>query len=147
MEDRTEFAGAVVPVAGSGVEEQIRACVTEILQGVGAKTVVRERRRNRRYPYAYPVYLTPLDERDEPAGPTILVLGKQLSDGGLDFYYDEPIPNRRVLVSLEGHGGRSVSLILLLTWCRFTRHGWYENGGRFLKSVDKADAVGSARSA
>ena len=25
-----------------------------------------------------------------------------------------------------------------LTWCRFTRQGWYESGGRFLESVDFA---------
>jgi hypothetical protein len=147
---RSEAAAAVIDsFPASNAEQQIRECVTRALGGANSKTVVRERRRDRRYPYPHPVYLTPLDEHDAPAGSTIVVLGKHLSERGLDFYYDEPIPSRRVLVSLEVPGGRQVSLVMVLTWCRFARHGWYENGGRFLKAAPamKNPPASEARSA
>ena len=40
-----------------------------------------------------------------------------------------------MLVSLDAADGRSISLAIDLTWCRFTRFGWYESGGRFLRVV------------
>jgi hypothetical protein len=95
----------------------------------------KERRREERYPYPYPLYLTPLDA---PRGrdATIAVIGRQLSLHGVDFYHREPIPHRRVIASLDAHEQGWVGLLLELTWCRFNRHGWYDNGGRFLAVVD-----------
>jgi hypothetical protein len=124
------------------VEAEIRERVTQVLQSVNSRTVVRERRRDRRYAYPYPLHLTPLDDRDQPAGPAIVVLGKHLSEGGIDFYHDAPLPYRRVLISLENRGQQQVDLLLQLTWCRFTRHGWYENGGRFVKAMSASRAAG-----
>jgi hypothetical protein len=28
-----------------------------------------------------------------------------------------------------------MGVLVDLKWCRFTRHGWYESGGRFLQIV------------
>ena len=68
-------------------------------------------------------------------GETIVVLGKHLSERGLDFYYEAPLPHRRVIASWEGRDGIWLALLLDLRWCRSTKHGWYENGGRFLQVV------------
>lgn len=95
-----------------------------------------ERRRETRHPYPYPIYLTPV-ARDgrTPEGKTLVVVGKHLSDHGLDFYHRQPLPYRRVIASLACGGGQWVGLLMDLSWCRFCRHGWYDNGGRFLGVV------------
>jgi hypothetical protein len=95
-----------------------------------------ERRRETRYPYPYPIYLTPVDRDGKPTvGPAIGVVGKHLSEHGLDFYHREPLPYRRVIASLACGSGQWVGLLMDLSWCRFCRHGWYDSGGRFLQAV------------
>ena len=96
-----------------------------------------DRRREPRLPYPYPIYLTPLP-LNGPAlvDDTLIVIGKHLSEHGVDFYHREAIPHRRVIASLDAAELGWVGLLLELTWCRFTRHGWYDNGGRFLAVVD-----------
>jgi hypothetical protein len=69
-------------------------------------------------------------------GQTLVVIGKHLSEHGLDFYHRQPVPQRRVIASLDGGSAGWVGLLLELNWCRFTRHGWYDNGGRFVAIVD-----------
>lgn len=94
-----------------------------------------ERRREARYPYPYPVYLTPVIDDVPAAERTIVVIGKHLSEHGLDFYHREPLADRQVIASLDGGAAGWVGMLLELTWCRFSRHGWYDNGGRFVSLV------------
>lgn len=95
-----------------------------------------ERRREKRHPYPYPIYLTPIGRDGRtPEGKTFVVVGKHISDHGLDFYHREPLPYRRVIASLACGSGQWVGLLMDLSWCRFCRHGWYDNGGRFLGSA------------
>lgn len=96
-----------------------------------------ERRREQRHAYPYAVYLTPL-ERDgrTRAGQTFPVLGKHLSAHGFDFYCQSPLPFRRAILTFERGGGERSAFLIDLTWCRFGRHGWYDNGGKFLARVD-----------
>lgn len=96
---------------------------------------VQERRRERRFPYPHPVYLTPLTESGPLVEETLQATGKHLSAHGLDFYHREPLPYRRVIASLEVNG-RWVGLVLDLKWCRFNAHGLYENGGRLVSLID-----------
>ena len=63
---------------------------------------------------------------------TLVVLGKHISNHGLDFYSSQPVPYRRVVVCFPSNQGEDIRLLMDLTWCRFCGHGWYENGGRFL---------------
>lgn len=105
------------------------------------------RRYGPRYPYPQLVRLAPLDRAgNEIAAASIVVVGRQLSEQGIDFYHPAPLPYRRVIVTLETCDGRWLRLLLDLTWCRFTRHGWYESGGRFLRILDSGsrDAGGAA---
>jgi hypothetical protein len=92
-----------------------------------------ERRRETRHLFPYPVHLTPLDARGKPLlDEAITVVGKHLSNHGLDFYHREPLAWQRVIASLPRGDNRWVAFLMDLTWCRFGQHGWYDNGGRFL---------------
>jgi hypothetical protein len=95
-----------------------------------------ERRHNSRYPFPHLIYLTPVG-RDgvTPEGESVVVIGKHLSESGLGFYHQKPIPHRRMIASLETANGQWIGFLVDLSWCRFTRQGWYESGGRFLQSV------------
>jgi hypothetical protein len=95
-----------------------------------------ERRREARYPYPYPIHLTPFDERGRPdVDRTFVVIGKHLAPHGLDFYFSQPLAERRVIASLDCGREGWIGLVVELAWCRFSRHGWYDNGGRFIAVV------------
>ncbi len=113
--------------------ELIRAQVRLALVGASPIPRYEDRRRETRHPYPYPVYLTPVEPSDTEMGAkTIVVIGKHLSECGLDFYYHRPLPYRRVVATLTTGSGRWLGLQLELRWCRFGHYGWYENGGRFV---------------
>jgi hypothetical protein len=119
---------------GVPAEQRVRAQVWKLLAALYPHNGVRERRRQRRYPYPYLICLTPLaDDGATPEGEPIVVVGKHLCEQGLGFYHPKPIPHRRVLASLETAAGGRIEFVLDLTWCRFTAQGWYESGGRFLQ--------------
>jgi len=94
-----------------------------------------ERRHETRYPFPYLVHLTPVAvDGVTVQGDTVVVVGKHLSEQGLGFYHPKPLPYRRVIASLENNGSWT-GFLIDLKWCRFTRQGWYESGGRILESV------------
>ena len=118
------------------VDEDVRAQVWGLLAGMYPRGNVIERRSDCRYPFPYLVYLTPVqDDPATPSGEPVVVVGKYLSERGLGFYHPKPLPHRRMVASLETHSGARLALLIDLSWCRFTRHGWYESGGRFLQTV------------
>ncbi len=115
----------------------IRKQVSRIFQLHHQCPVHTDRRGDRREPFPYPIPITPLNRNGLPENDeTIFVLGKHLSERGLDFYYKAPVPYRRVITSWECRDDRWLGLLLDLRWCRSNGHGWYENGGRFLQVVD-----------
>jgi hypothetical protein len=117
-------------------EQHIRQNVQRVLSGLQAPVLPAERRREKRHPFPYPVYLTPVARGSSvPAGDTIVVLGKHLSELGFDFYHRDPLPHRRAILSFEAGRNAWLGLLIDLSWCRFGRHGWYDNGGRFLAVV------------
>lgn len=117
-------------------EQQIRGSVQKVLAATQPSQHQLERRREKRHPFPYPVYLTPVArDNSTPIGETIVVLGKHLSELGFDFYHRDPLPHRRAIVSFEATSGVWIGVLLDLSWCRFGRHGWYDNGGRFLSVV------------
>lgn len=125
-----------VPALNSADEEGVKNLVRLAVANPLPERQFAERRREKRHPYPYPIYLTPV-ARDgrTPQGKTIVVVGKHISDHGLDFYHREPLPYRRVIASLACGSDQWVGLLLDLSWCRFCRHGWYDNGGRFLSAA------------
>ena len=93
-----------------------------------------ERRKNLRHPYPFLVVITPVDtDGVTPLGKTVTVVGKDLTDRGVGFFHQEPLPFRRAIVSFESGTDIALSVLIDLSWCRFTRQGWYESGGRFLQ--------------
>jgi hypothetical protein len=96
-----------------------------------------ERRREARYPYPYPIPLTPfLLDGTPDVERTFVVIGKHLAPHGIDFYCRHPLADRRVIASLDCGRDGWVGVVVELTWCRFSRHGWYDNGGRFVAVVE-----------
>lgn len=97
---------------------------------------VQERRREQRRPYPEPLYLTPLDESGAPdPARSFTVIGRNVSPNGVDFYTYQPVTDRHVIVSFPIPNGDWLAFVLDLTWCRFNRFGWYDNGGKFLRIV------------
>ncbi len=116
------------------LDQHIYDCVRQILQKYRHRSPANDRRCDRRVPFPYPLDITPIaaDGRIQHDD-TIVVLGKHLSERGLDFYYHAPLPYRRVVASWGCIDGDRPALLLDLRWCRCTKRGWYENGGRFLQ--------------
>ena len=111
----------------SGAELELRTRVQGLLSSLYPLEVTQERRREIRYPYPHQEYLTPDDDDEQTAsGESIVVVGQ---------YHHEPIPHRRMIASLEAGRGRWIGVLIDLSWCRFTKTGWYESGGRFLQLV------------
>jgi len=123
-------------VAGNRQGDRIASAIRSALTAIEPSKRAVERRRESRHPYPYPIHLTPLDAGGRPAAErTFVVIGRHLAPHGLDFYCRQPLAERRVIASLDLGREGWIGLLLELNWCRFSRHGWYENGGRFLNVV------------
>ena len=97
-----------------------------------------ELRQDRRSPYPFLFQLVPVaEDNTTPLQTPITVVGKNVSDRGIGFFHQQPLPFRRTIVTLGDPGGYSLSLLAELLWCRFTRHGWYDSGGRFLEIISR----------
>ena len=125
------------PIGAPSPEGTLQQRIRTLLGNLYPRGRVCERRRETRYPFPYLIHLQPvLDDDLTPAGEPIVVVGRQISEGGLGFFHPEPLPYRRVVASISPTDGAArLDVLLDLTWCRFTRHGWYEGGGRFLQEV------------
>jgi hypothetical protein len=122
------------------VDEDIRAGVSELLLATQEPGFRLERRSSRRYPYPHLVRLSPVgSDGRTPCGPSIVVAGRSLSEGGFGFYHPQPLSHRRMIASFHVGGGRWIGFLIDLPWCRFTAEGWYESGGRFLQAVPVAE--------
>jgi len=99
-------------------------------------SVTVERRQHRRTAVPVLMQLTPLDEDHKPLPEAaMIVVGKDISQRGLSFFHDRPLPFRRAIVSLEHPEGSHFAAEIDVSWCRFTRPGWYVSGGRLLRAV------------
>ncbi|MDZ4820786.1 MAG: hypothetical protein SGJ20_17615 [Planctomycetota bacterium] len=116
-------------------EGELGNWVHRILTAMYPHGLAQDRRRDVRYPYPHLIYITAVGDDDCPMEESLVVTGKHLSEGGLSFYHPEPISYRRVIASLDTGNGKFLGILLDLCWCRFTRQGWYESGGRFIRIV------------
>ena len=113
--------------------KQVRGLISALLYGQDGSV---ERRRQLRYAFPQPVYLTSLGaDGITPEGEPIAAVGKDLSENGLGFYHPAPLPSRRMIVSLQVGDGRWLAFVVELSRCRSIRQGWYESGGRFVQPV------------
>lgn len=126
----------LLPEEGDLPNDEVRTQVWGLLSTLYPHNSLTERRHQSRYPFPYLIHLTPVAEDGvTPCGHTTVVVGKHLSERGLGFYHPNPIPQRRMIVSLEAGNGGWFAFLIDLHWCRFTKQGWYESGGRFLQTV------------
>jgi hypothetical protein len=139
----TQSSFDLLPETGPAADE-IRSQVWGLLSTLYPKVPVVERRRETRYPFPFLVHLTPVgDDGISPEGEHLVVIGKTISERGFGFYHKHPLAQRRMIVSLEGPQGGWFAFLIDLRWCRFTKQGWYESGGRFLEAVTSPLAVES----
>jgi hypothetical protein len=95
-----------------------------------------ERRHDDRVAVPLLFRLIPLDRRGKPIhDDAITVVGKDISKRGLSFFHGQPLTYRRAIVSLEHPEFGRFAAELDINWCRFTRPGWYESGGRLVRSL------------
>ncbi len=126
----------LLPEPDAASSDEVRTQVWALLTTLYPKKEMAERRQDTRYPFPYLVHLTPVgDDGVTPEGEPIVVVGKHLSERGLGFYHPKPLAHRRMIASLQAVGGRWIGFLIDLNWCRFTKQGWYESGGRFLEPV------------
>ncbi|MHC4402218.1 MAG: hypothetical protein ACYTG0_21330 [Planctomycetota bacterium] len=137
MDTRTlEPPAAVCPTNDRSASGDFRIGVWSVLGALCPAASRIERRSGRRYPYPYLVHLAPVaDDGLTPEGETLVVVGKHLSEHGLGFYHPKPLPYRRMIASFETAKGERLRFLIDVSWCRFTKQGWYESGGRFLQAM------------
>lgn len=83
--------------------------------------------------------LTPLDAHHQPIRYlSSIVVGKNISRRGVSFFHETPIPHRRALIELAHPEFGRFAAEVDLNWCRFTRPGWYESGGRLVRSLPQS---------
>ena len=118
-------------------DDDVRTKVCSFLSSMYPRGNIVERRGEQRFPFPHLVHLTPVaPDGTVKSDETVVVVGKHLSERGLGFYHQHPLPNRQMIVSIELGSGGWLGILIDLTWCRFTKKGWYESGGRFLKLVN-----------
>jgi len=110
--------------------------------------VERERRHDDRIAIPVLFRLTPYDDdRQLLEQEASIVVGKNISRRGVSFYHEKPITHRRALIELADPSVGSFVAEVDVTWCRFTKPGWYESGGRLIRTATlSADASTAALS-
>ena len=126
----------LLPESESSADNDVQTQVWALLSALYPRSDVTERRRETRHPFPHLVHLTPVGHDDvTPIGEPVVVVGKHISQRGIGFYHPKPLPYRRMIASLESGNGHWIAFLVDLNWCRFTKQGWYESGGRFLQAV------------
>jgi hypothetical protein len=118
-----------------------RAALARQIQALVARlhpTVTVERRRADRHSIPLTFRLTPLTEDGRPlANEAISVIGKNISRYGLSFYHATPLTYRRARISVE-----NIDVVFTaeieINWCRFSKPGWYESGGRLIAPMPES---------
>jgi hypothetical protein len=94
-----------------------------------------DRRFRQRFPYPHLIRITPVGLNNQPTETTLVGSGRDISLYGVGFYLPAPLPYQKAVLTFHRSPHAELSILTELDWCRFTRFGWYENGGRFLRVV------------
>ena len=125
---------AAEPTCRVAMNHPAADAMNALLLGLSPRPLAVEARQEVRRPFPFLLTLTPTANDGTTLGAEpITVVGKSLSSRGIGFYHREPIPYRWAILNLEGSCGDRMTVLVELCWCRFTRHGWYDSGGRFLE--------------
>ena len=122
---------------GSAPADAVGAQVRRVIAATAAPDIASQRRQSQRTAFPQLLRLQAVDPLTlVPQDESLVVVGRFLSEQGLGFFHQEPMPHRFVVVSIDVPGDAPTRLLLDVSWCRFTRHGWYESGGRFLRVAE-----------
>ncbi len=133
-------------IAAAGSDRARLAREVEALLASLQPTVARERRRDDRCPIPVLFKLTPLvlDGRPYPHEAAIVV-GKNISRRGVCFFHEQRISHRRAILELVQPGMAEFAVEIDVTWCRFTKPGWYESGGRLVRTANRTSSQDPGR--
>ena len=124
----------------SALAEQFRK-----LKEAFERPVVYERRKYGRIPLPLVLQLTPLDQTGQQLKSlAVAVVGKDISPRGISFFHERPLPHRRAIASFEHPDVGRFCVEVDVTWCRFTCPGWYQSGGRLIRSIPRDHAAPAA---
>ena len=134
-------------LANNQLDEQSLARQIQALVARLRPEVTLERRHDDRVAVPLLFRLTPLNSDRQPVhDDAITVVGKDISRRGLSFFHEQPLTYRRAIVSLEHPDFGRFAAEIDVNWCRFTRPGWYESGGRLVRPVNPESAPANSRS-
>ena len=137
-------ADAPTKVKTPYIEARMQHHIHAFLANLLPHALPNEPRRHMRYPYPFLFCLIPVgNDGVTPLPESTTVVGKNVSNHGIGFYHREPIPHRRVIVTLGNAPESRLTILTELLWCRFTRQGWYDSGGRFLEIVSQTQQPAS----
>jgi hypothetical protein len=123
------------PPRASSLTEQFR-----ILKQALQRPVAFERRQYGRIALPLVLRVTPLDQTGQPLQHlAIQVVGKDISPRGISFFHELPLPHRRAIVDFEHPDVGRFSFEVDITWCRFSSPGWYQSGGRLIRTFSRAE--------
>jgi hypothetical protein len=126
-------------IGGISVGSSDRALLASQVESLLARlrpNVAQERRRDDRFAIPVLFKLTLLDAESRPyAHEATIVVGKNISRRGLCFFHEQPISHRRAVIELVQPGLGEFAAEIDVTWCRFTKPGWYESGGRLVRTA------------
>jgi hypothetical protein len=116
-------------LTGAYLTQQVEALLAQL-----TPAVTQERRREERVAIPVLLRITPLDpDRQSLLEEATIVVGKNISRRGISFYHERPLLYRRAIIELAEKSLGSFSAEIDVKWCRFTRPGWYESGGRLIR--------------
>jgi hypothetical protein len=131
---------AIDSPANTQLDEQALAEQVQQLVARLRPVVTVERRREERVAVPLLFRLTPLTRDGEPVHEDAMVIvGKDISRRGLSFFHEQPLTYRRAIVALEHPDFGRFAAEIDVNWCRFTRPGWYESGGRLVRPVHQEE--------
>jgi hypothetical protein len=128
---------AASQLRSSALTEQFRK-LKEALE----RPVSFERRQFGRISLPLVLQVTPLDQTGQPLEHLATsAVGKDISPRGISFFHERPLPHRRAIVTFEHPDVGRFCIEVDVSWCRFTSPGWYQSGGRLIRTVAR---VGTA---
>jgi hypothetical protein len=116
--------------------KSVREQIWGLLANLYPVAPLMNRRTEQRYPFACLAHVAPVGDDGKPVGKPIVAATKNISEGGISFFHPANLPYRRVVLTFERDDVAPVSFLVDVNWCRFTRHGWYESGGRLMQVVE-----------
>jgi hypothetical protein len=119
---------------------EVERLIESLVASWHASAQLLQNRRWHRTPYRKPLVITPMDhEADVASAGSRLATGRDLSAGGLSFLHKHPLPHRIVAITFGLEPDMPTAIVTRLTWCRFTRWGEYQSGGKFLRTIESPE--------